>query len=50
MLRTGPWTVMRLCRSGELPATKPHKSWLIDPDDLDAYIKAHANTPAEETA
>lgn len=46
ILRTGPWTVMRLCRVGELRAIKPAKSWLIAPADLDAYIAAQANKAA----
>lgn len=41
-----PNAVTQLCRSGELPASKPMKSWLIHTDDLDAYIRAHRNDQA----
>jgi excisionase family DNA binding protein len=43
VLRTGVWTVVKLCRDGDLPASKPGKSWLIDPSDLRAYIDASSN-------
>lgn len=46
VLRVGPWQVIKLCRAKELPATKPGKSWLIDPADLDAYLAAHHNREA----
>lgn len=48
ILRTSPWVVVKLCREGALRATKPHKSWLITPADLDAYLAEHANDRAEE--
>lgn len=44
ILRIGVWSVVALCRSGELPATKPGQKWLIDRADLDAYIAAGRNT------
>lgn len=47
VLRVGTFTVLELCRSGELRAYKPNKAWLIYRDDLDAYIKAHPNRPAD---
>lgn len=43
VLRVGPWQIIKLCRDKELPATKPGKSWLIDPVDLDAYLAQHSN-------
>lgn len=46
VLRVGPWQVIKLCRDRDLPATKPGKSWLIDPADLDAYLAAHSNQEA----
>lgn len=46
ILRIQPIQAVRLCRSGELRATKPGKSWLIDPVDLDAYLDAHSNERA----
>jgi excisionase family DNA binding protein len=50
VLRIGPFQVVLLCRTGQLRASKPGKSWLIDPADLRAYLDAHRNTPAEESA
>lgn len=49
-LRVKPWSVTKLCRTGELRATKPGKSWLIPPAELDAYIEAHYNRPAGDAA
>lgn len=46
VLRVGDFTVIELCRSGQLRASKPGKSWLVDPADLRAYLDAHANRPA----
>lgn len=47
ILRIGPFQVVVLCRTGQLRASKPGKSWLIDPADLRAYLDAHRNQPAE---
>lgn len=49
-LRVKPWFITQRCRSGEIRATKPGKSWLIKRDDLDAYIEAHYNRPAGDAA
>ncbi|MET1062189.1 MAG: helix-turn-helix domain-containing protein [Aeromicrobium sp.] len=38
-----PQAVTQLCRDGILPASRPMKSWLIDPEDLQAFIQAHRN-------
>lgn len=46
ILRVGTWSVVKLCRDRELPATKPGKAWLIDLDDLRAYIDASSNQKA----
>lgn len=43
VLRVSTLSVNRLCHSGELRASKPGKSWLIDPADLQAYLDAHRN-------
>ena len=43
ILRIGTWQVVKLCRAGILPATKPGKAWLISADDLRAYLDAHSN-------
>ena len=43
ILRVTTWQAVKLCRDGELPATKPGKSWLIDPTDLRAYMDRHSN-------
>lgn len=47
-LRVKPWFITERCRSGEIRATKPGKSWLIKRDDLEAYIESHFNRPAGE--
>lgn len=36
-LRVHPETVKRLCRQGDLPATKIHNTWLINKDVLDNF-------------
>jgi excisionase family DNA binding protein len=50
VLRIGTFTVIELCRTGALRASKPNKAWLIDPADLRAYLDAHANQPATRVA
>lgn len=51
VLRIGPFQVVLLCRTGQIRASKPGKSWLIDPADLRAYLDAHRNQPpVEESA
>jgi len=36
-LKVHPETVKRLCRQGDLPATKIHNTWLIQRDILDNF-------------
>jgi len=36
-LKIHPETVKRLCRQGDLPATKIHNTWLINKDILDNF-------------
>lgn len=43
VLRTTPITVVRLCRAGKIPATKPAGTWLISEADLQAHIAARRN-------
>lgn len=43
VLRVKPAEVSRLCKAGTLAAHKPGLLWLIDPADLDAYIKGARN-------
>jgi excisionase family DNA binding protein len=43
VLRVKPLVVAKLCRSGEIVAIKPLKSWLITPADLDAYLEREAS-------
>lgn len=45
-LRVTPWFITERCRSGEIRAAKPGKTWLIRPADLDDYLERHSNTPA----
>lgn len=40
VLRITPGSVGDLIQSGALRAYRPGKAYLIDPDDLDAYIKS----------
>lgn len=44
LLRTTPITVVRLCREGKLPATKPFGTWLISEADLKAHLDASRNS------
>jgi excisionase family DNA binding protein len=44
-LRVTPWFVTERCRSGEIRASKPGKSWLIAPADVEAYLDQHSNRP-----
>ena len=50
ILRLGTWQVVNLCRSGELPATKPGKKWLIDPAALQSYLDAGRNDQTDGAA
>ena len=43
ILRLGVWSTVKLCRTGELPATKPGKTWLIAESDLMAYLEDGSN-------
>lgn len=36
-LRIHPETVKRLCRQGDIPATKIHNTWLIDRNKLEIF-------------
>lgn len=47
ILRIGTYAVIILCRTGQLRASKPGKSWLIDPADLRAYLESGRNDSAE---
>jgi excisionase family DNA binding protein len=38
-LHVTPETVNRWCRTGQLRATKAGRSWLIQPSDLEAFLK-----------
>lgn len=42
-LRTTPITIVRLCREGKLPATKPAGTWLISEAELEAHIASRRN-------
>jgi excisionase family DNA binding protein len=42
-LRCNPWTVGREIKRNNLRATKVAGKWLIDPADLDRYVKAGFN-------
>jgi excisionase family DNA binding protein len=39
-----PETVKRLCRQGDLPATKLHNTWLIQRDILDSFAATYIPT------
>ena len=40
-LKIHPETVKRLCRQGDLPATKLHNTWLISKDVLDNFGRTY---------
>ena len=40
-LKVHPETVKRLCRQGDLPATKLHNTWLIKRDILDNFAATY---------
>jgi excisionase family DNA binding protein len=40
-LKIHPETVKRLCRQGDLPATKLHNTWLIKGDILDNFAATY---------
>lgn len=46
VLRVGVWQVVKLCRDGVMPATKPGKAWLITEADLAEYLDTHSNRSA----
>lgn len=46
LLHIGRYQVVELCRDGKLRATKPGKTWLILPEDVEAYIAAAYNDAA----
>lgn len=50
ILRCGTWQVLQLCRTGALRASKPGKSWLVDPADLRAYLEAHIHQPVKDVS
>ena len=41
-LKVHPETVKRLCRQGDLPATKIHNTWLISRDVLDNFAGTYS--------
>jgi excisionase family DNA binding protein len=43
-LKVHPETVKRLCRQGDLPATKLHNTWLIQRDILDSFAATYIPT------
>lgn len=45
-LRTSPYAVALLCKSGELRATKPGRSWLIEPAAVREYLARTSNQQA----
>jgi len=40
-LNIHPETVKRLCRQGDLPASKLHNTWLIRRDTLDSFAATY---------
>jgi excisionase family DNA binding protein len=44
-LKIHPETVKRLCRQGDLPATKLHNTWLIKRDILDNFAATYVPRP-----
>lgn len=50
VLRMSPIAVIRLCRTGSIPATKPSGKWLIHREELDSYIAAGRNDGEREAS
>jgi excisionase family DNA binding protein len=44
-LKVHPETVKRLCRQGDIPATKIHNTWLISKDILDNFAGTYIPKP-----
>jgi excisionase family DNA binding protein len=44
-LKVHPETVKRLCRQGDIPATKIHNTWLIAKDVLDNFAGTYIPKP-----
>jgi excisionase family DNA binding protein len=44
-LKIHPETVKRLCRQGDIPATKIHNTWLIARDTLDNFAGTYIPKP-----
>lgn len=42
-LRSTPLRVMRACRAGEIPASKPFGTWLIKDSTVEAILAATSN-------
>ncbi len=45
ILKIHPETVKRLCRQGDLPATKIHNTWLIARDTLNSFAGTYIPRP-----
>ena len=45
LLRASKRQVTIWCASGELRASKPGRSWLIAPEDIEAFLDDKANRP-----
>ena len=45
LLKIHPETVKRLCRQGDLPATKIHNTWLIKRDILNNFAGTYNPKP-----
>lgn len=45
MLKVGEATVRRWIKDGELRAIDIGRGWRIDPEDLDDFLRQHANRP-----
>ena len=45
ILKVHPETVKRLCRQGDLPATKLHNTWLIARDTLNSFAGTYIPKP-----
>lgn len=43
VLRMTEWEVRKRCRSGELKASKPARTWLIAPADVEEFVAAYSN-------
>jgi len=41
ILKIRPNSLQRLCRQGDIPATRLHNTWLLEKDELEIFAKTY---------